>query len=105
MYNGLTSGDGFIYIQIHWKHVYDIGGSGIGCVGVRVFLATRAPRKEFFTKEQTHLWAPCSCSRWITSADDNRGLTEAEPFLVTTGDLGLVVVMLVDAVGDMVYYR
>jgi len=47
------------------------------------------------------LWAPCSCSRWITSADDNRGLTEAKPFLMTTGDL--VVVMLVDAVGDMVY--
>jgi hypothetical protein len=64
----------------------------IGWGYVRVF-GHYGPSK----KEQTHLWAPYSCSRWITSADDNRGFT-AEPFLA---DLVLAVWPWLLAIGDI----
>jgi len=61
-----------------------VGDVEYGAVTVRVI----GPQQPLPRKEQTHLWAPCSCSRWMTSADDTRGLTAAEPFLLTR-DLGL----------------
>ena len=52
--------------------------------GVREGIWPLRPLQEF-TKEQTHLWAPYSCSRWIRSAEDNRGpeFTAVVPFLLT----------------------
>ena len=73
----LTSGDGLIYIESRTAidrcrreggHFWPPGES---------------------TKEQTHLWAPYSCSRWITSADDSR---EGVPFLLTADFVVLVTV-------------
>lgn len=77
---------GLFYIEI--KDGYDRCRKGMFGGGVREGIWPLWPPKNF-TKEQTHLWAPYSFSRWITSADDNRGFTATAPFLLTV-DLVLV---------------